>query len=195
MGKRAILCLAVMALILSACGSTKTDATAASDAPSADATPITAADPYAIPTTIDAAYINKVMKALEQVRGNVRRDVVGHQTMTQVDYEELDDIYDGDLLAAQRHTFSDSSDQPQPDIKRNPGDEVYTVTKIRAATPSCIAFEDVDDTSAVYANPMPPSGTWVEVLWPVKATHGYNPTPWKIELEEPVSSEANPYEC
>jgi hypothetical protein len=195
MSKRGFICLAVMAVVLSACGSSTGAISRPPDPQPADSTPITAADPYAIPATIDAAYINRVMKALEDVRGQVRRDVYKSQSFSQVDYNKLDDIYDGEELSAQRKSYSDASEVSHPEAKSNPGDEIYTVSKIRAARSDCIAFEAIDDTNAVDTTPEPPIGPKIVVLWPEKAAYGFNPTPWKIEMDELVSTEVAPYEC
>jgi hypothetical protein len=195
MSKRGFICLAVMAVVLSACGSSPGAISRPPDPQPADSTPITAADPYAIPANIDAAYINRVMRALEDVRGQVRRDVYKSQSVSQLDYNKFDDIYDGQYLVGERQLLGSDSEVTHPEAKPNPGDEIYSVTKIRAARSDCIAFEAMDDLNPVNVTPTASVGPKIVVLWPVKATKGFNPTPWKIELDEPVSSEATPYEC
>jgi hypothetical protein len=195
MGKRGFICLAVMALVLSACGSsTKTDAMADSITPLGNDTPITAADPYAIPANIDADYINRVMKALMQVRGDVRRDVLRTQRVSPLDYDELDDLYNGNLRYIERQGFSDFSEAAQPEDKTNPGNEVVTVSKVRNVTPGCIAFEAVDNTDALYRTPISPT-PYVVMLVQLRAANGHNPTPWKMQVEQPLSTEKTRYEC
>ena len=51
--------------------------------------PTTTTDPYAVPATIDVAYVNKVLAGLDAAVGDVTLLVVRTRTLTQEAYDRL----------------------------------------------------------------------------------------------------------
>src|SRR5581483_2350776 len=85
--RRAAAGLVSVGLLLSACGKSATAHQAASTklpqptVPPTAPTTTTPADPYAIPATIDAAYLNRVFLALEHIDGDATRLIVANKKL------------------------------------------------------------------------------------------------------------------
>ncbi len=92
--------VALLLLLCAACSSGGTHSTART----ADATvpaSTTTTDPYAVPATIDIAYLNRVFAALEKINGDATRLIVAHHAITPDAAKLLSAIYTEDEFRAQ----------------------------------------------------------------------------------------------
>src|SRR5581483_6015068 len=139
--RRAAAGLVSVGLLLSACGKSTTTHQAASKlpqptVPATAPTTSTPADPYAIPATIDTAYVDRVLKALDHVDGDAARIIVASRQVARDASDRLAAIYSGDELVAQTNAWLDLLDRLN-DVKNPPGDRVTTTKRLIAAHPTC----------------------------------------------------------
>src|SRR3954447_16713594 len=94
---RAVL-VAVSLTALAACSPSSADRGAAGNSipPATDPPTTTTTNPYAIPTVIDAAYVNRVLAGLDAVNGEAVRLVVRSKTIPREAYDRLRAIYGTD---------------------------------------------------------------------------------------------------
>ncbi|MGH9277005.1 MAG: hypothetical protein ACRD12_02695 [Acidimicrobiales bacterium] len=142
----------------------------------------TTTDPYAIPSVIDADYVNRILAAFDAVRGDVYRLVVRTRTIPPEAIDRLKSVYGpgvflqlavDDLQSQMLRGFSDYRDPP--------GNQRSTVDRLITANHSCVFAQVRRDYSAVTSRPNPaPDKVWIALLrnpgdidpW------RYNPTAW-----------------
>ena len=144
----------------------------------------TTTNPYAVPAVIDAAYVNRVLAALDAINGEVVRIAYRTRTIPAEARDRLTAIYgtQGILQFAIDGLQLDMSSGFK-NYRAEGGNRISTVNQLMTAQASCI-FAQVHrdfsaittDTSAV-VNPQ-----WV-ALTPLDLTRDpnrYNPTPWTL---------------
>ena len=145
----------------------------------------TAEQTYAVPETIDAAYVNRVMEALNKVYGDVVRKKVSSGEFREEDLIPIRAIYNDPEFEQAAFALGRS---PIGDLAqyRDPlGDRKITVLKLMTAKPDCISFEAAYDFAAVVKESEPGHG-WI-TLRPSQQDSdpaNLNPTPWSVALEE-----------
>lgn len=138
-----------------------------------------AADPYAIPGVIDAAYVNRVLAALNQIDGDFIRLLVqtrtlgpGARTLVRAIYNDPE--FDVEVRSLETLDFSLA--------KQPPGNRKSSVTEVVTASASCILAKVRSDYSAVVVTPEDqPGKVEVVTLRPKQAgadPQSLNPTPW-----------------
>src|SRR5436305_12121423 len=75
--------------------------------------PTTTTNPYAVPTVIDAAYVNRVLAGLDAINGDVTRQVVSTRTIPRDAYDRMRALYGDD------HWLQLRIDSFQSDLRRN----------------------------------------------------------------------------
>ena len=193
--------LAALALVASAAcsnggaekGSAGANPTVATDPPRTNPTvatapaPTTTTNPYAVPSVIDVAYVNRVLAALDKVLGDAIRSMVAAGTITTDGYDRLRSIFgDTQLLQNSISLLELQMHQGFREYKRSPGNRSTTVRQVVTATPTCIWAQVARDYTAVDANP----GTTFNPQWvslrPLDASRDpkkYNPTPWATHYD------------
>jgi len=145
----------------------------------------TTTDPYAVPTVIDAAYVERVLNALEDVRADVRRDVVANHRFTQESRDKLAETVQGDALKIELQVFNDASMAPTPaNTRQPPGSSRYMVERIRSASSTCIEANVTVDSSAVVTDAPERSAIRIVTLDATSARGRWNPTVWRKRLEQ-----------
>lgn len=178
-----LLVVGLAAACLAGCGS----GDSAADGPTATlgtAPPVT--DPYALPEVIDAAYVNRVLAALDQAVGDVVRIVVSTRTLSPEAIERLQAWYLGDALQLKFGNFQRDIFNDFTMYRQNPGNKKTVVTSLITARPNCIFAEVSRDFSAVGANPDPNLSRQWTALVPAnrnKDVGYYNPTPWMLTYD------------
>ena len=180
--RSAAILLGLLALAgLGACGGNDTPSSAGATVPKATSS-TTPADPYAIPPTIDAAYLNKVFAALERVDGDATRLILQSKTLPPEAARRLRAIYDEEEFKAQVDLWLDLITKKELGrSKPNPGDRVTTVRQVLRGGGDCTYVAVARDYSQIIGDPAP-TAEYVG-LKPSDATRDpadLNPTPWMI---------------
>jgi hypothetical protein len=141
----------------------------------------TTTDPYAVPPTIDAAYVNRVLSGLDQAVGDVVRLVVRSRNLPPEAVDRLRALYSGDVLQLRIDSLQDEIRAGLADYQANPGNKKTTAIELISANPTCVFARVARDYSAVTATKdSTPSTQWV-ALRP-RGTDapgdGYNLTHW-----------------
>lgn len=147
----------------------------------------TTTNPYAVPTVIDAAYVNRVLAGLDAAVGDVTRMVVRTRTIPREAYDRLRAIYanDGSLQLA--------IDIIQNDIRRDlpgysvePGNQVTRVVELITNNSACIFVRVSRNYSAIGPGASPTSDkNWVALrrLDQARDFNGYNSVGWAFAYE------------
>ena len=193
--------LAALALLAStACsdggaerGSAGANPAVATDPPRANATvatdprTTTTTNPYAVPAVIDAAYVNRVLAALDKVLGDAIRSMVAAGTITTDGYDRLRAVYGSNELLQNMVTLLEFHMRDGfREYKRNPGNRITTVKDLISVRPTCIWARVERDFSAVDANPgIAVNPQWVALmaLDSSRDPKQYNPTPWAAHYD------------
>lgn len=141
-----------------------------------------AGDPaFTVPTPIDAAYVGRLLAALDAVQGAVARRIVETGTVSEAEMIPLRAVFLGPELRAQSEGFGDLIESIDR-IRRPPGDNRTTVVRLVTARPDCIYAETTVDVSAAVIDPPPPFTSFVALRpsRPGDDPQGHNPTPYSI---------------
>ncbi|MEN3314623.1 MAG: hypothetical protein V7605_857 [Acidimicrobiaceae bacterium] len=149
--------------------------------------PPTTADPYAVPATIDAAYVNKVLEGLDAAVGDIVRLVIATRQISPEVIDRLNALYinhdDANLLL---QGIQDVMRKNFVNIRSNPGNEKSTVTEMITSSRACIFAKLSKDYSAVTST----GDAATKVEWiglkpsdSTKDPNDVNPTPWMIATE------------
>ncbi|MGI8683930.1 MAG: hypothetical protein ACR2MO_02305 [Acidimicrobiales bacterium] len=152
------------------------------------ATATTAPNPFAVPETIDAAYVDRVLVELNKVYGDVGRKIRATGQYQRSDLDPLGAIFNDPLLELQVEEFGKISTMDASSFKVPLGDRRLTVEELITARPDCVFAGVRLDVSAVAANP-PPVRTIYLTLRPTQAganPKGVNSTPWSMSGESDV---------
>lgn len=184
----ALVALAVAALALGACRADGDDGDEPrTTVPTAPATTTsTAAVSYDVPATIDKAYIEKVMAALDRVFGETARYLVAKRAADQEFGRYLIATYGGESLSLTQQIWGQVINDDFRLLRANPGDARTEVRRILVAEPGCIVFEAGRDFSAVFNEPDPAGPARFVGLVPLppgRDARGHNPTPWIITFD------------
>lgn len=194
---RVVALLAGLALLTGACrGDTDTgDATnTTADTVPASTTTTPPADPFAVPATIDAAYVDRVLVELNRVYGDVVRTVRARGRYERGDAAVLLTIFNPPLYERQAEIFGDIPTQDAGLFKDPVGNRVMKVQQLITAGPDCILAKVGFDFSAVLKDPPPanPSYITLKPKRPGSDPKGVNPTPWAMTREtETLENECN----
>lgn len=184
----------VLLMVLAACRK-PAPADPETTVPTAPATTTTTAVSFAVPPTIDAAYIQKVMAALDHVEGDAVRRVLGEGRLDERFVKSLAAIYGpqaGDL--AQQNWLKVAGGHFEL-LTSPPGDPATTVQRIVAAEPTCVVFAARRDFSAMFKKPDPPGPQryiGLVPLPPERNPDGENPTPWIMSFDGNFTDGAQP---
>ena len=194
----------LVALVIGACsggdgggdggssGATVPDDTAVEATTTTAASGGTADDPaLAVPATIDAAYVERVLAELDRVQGDVFRRIVATGSFAQSELVPLRAVFNDPELSGQAQGFATlvgSIDR----ARKPPGDNRTTVVRLLTARPDCIYAETSVDLSATVLEPPPPRTLWIALRpsQPDSDPQGLNPTPFSIAAEH--TAEADP---
>lgn len=184
---RRALCLVFAVLVLGACSDDGAGDDPSATVPTAPTTTsTTASDPYAVPAVIDAAYLDLVLAALEQVDGDVARIVVQEGYLVPAAVDRIQAIYALDEANEQLrlwgHAIREGLDAV---LKQPPGNRVTHVRRIvEVVEDKCVFAEVVRDYKAVARDPDPPRTSYIALsrLQPQADPMDLNPTPWVISF-------------
>jgi hypothetical protein len=170
---------------LGACGGDDTPAQAGATVPKAT-TPTTAADPYAVPATIDAAYLTKVFAALDGVDGDATRLILRTKNLPPEAAERLASIYGEKEFRVQTGRWLDVLEAGNlAGYKPEPGNLKTSVVRVISSNSQCVFLLGQRDHSAIAVSPPAPQDTYfyLQPLEPIRNRKQFNPTPWMISGE------------
>ncbi len=174
--------LAALALTAPAACSSSSDNAGPTATVATEPAPTTTTDPYAVPATIDVAYVNRVLAGLDAAVGDVTRLVVRTRTITQEAYDRLKAIYaEPDFMQIKLDGYEHDMRDEFRSYKSPPGNRQSTVSRLISVRPACIFVQVSRDYTAVGVNPLAELQTqWVglTLLDHTRDPNGYNPTPW-----------------
>jgi hypothetical protein len=174
---------AVLVLSLVACGGG--DEEEATPPPSIAEPTTVAADPYAVPPVIDAAYVNRVLEAIDAGVGEVVRIVYRTRDLPPEVFDRLKALYlERETINTLLIGLQDDMRLGFPGYRQNPGNTKSRVDALLNSSPSCIFVRVTRDYSQVGTN-SEPSVEWIGLKPrdPTRAPNHYNPTPWMVALE------------
>lgn len=178
--------LAVVIMIAGCRSGADPGPTAGNTVPTEPPRTTTTADPYAIPTVIDAAYVNRILAGLDAAMGDVARMVIETRTIPREALDRMRALYgNDDWLQRTIDAFQGDIRRNFSNYKANPGNKTSEVTQVLSATPSCIFVRVTRDFTAVSSSPPYTSDLWVALrpVEPARDPRRLNPTTWAFVLE------------
>jgi len=178
--RRGLGCLVALTLVFGACNR-DTDEPSPPRATSTSTTTTAPADPYAIPDTIDVAYVQRVIDKLYEIEAEAAAEIVANKELVPSAAEKLRSIYAVDELNAQLRAWGDivSGDELNS-FKNPPGPVEVSVVRIGTATATCVRVETLEDATPTAVSPQTPYSNFLRLI---RAAPGQNPTPWVIAEE------------
>lgn len=140
----------------------------------------TTVDPFAIPSKIDAAYIERVLAAIDQVRADVRNHVVATKTYSPEDDAKLKAIYGREQYEFASQEFKNDAIVGVPSIRPGSGAALITVVAVRSARSDCVEVEAILDERPNQITPREPADAIVTLRTETHDTT-VNPTPWELQ--------------
>ena len=173
--------LCVGLVVLAACSSgSKPGGSASVPAAAATAASTTTADPWAVPSTITPAYLDRVLAELNHIDGNAFRDARAHNAVTPT-Y-----LADERTIRAGPHEVQLREDLVNKDISIHwsgvaavPGDREMTVISVLSAPRPCVFAEVNVDFSPITVGPPQTYPPWYIALIPM-AANNMNATHWAL---------------
>jgi len=175
---------AALSLLTSCSGPVTANGTATlpGPAPASTATPSTS-DPWAVPATIDATYVNRVLAFLDHAQGNAVRSVRRANALTP-EFTRIQSAIRADpheiRLAIQ--VQENSIKTGWSNLRSSPGDRSTTVQLLLRVDQHCIVSAVVEDFSALTITAPIRYPAWFVGLV-AKAVSAANPTHWAISYD------------
>ena len=136
-------------------------------------------DPYAVPSKITPAYVQRVLNALEGVNGRATRLIVENRRLVPEAAEILRSTNTKTQYQLQRRIWSIQISSGLPNYLPTPGPVIDHMSSLISATKSCV-FAAIDrDYSKLELDPQPSPLTYVSLTnKPSTTSLSPNPTPW-----------------
>jgi hypothetical protein len=151
----------------------------------------TSVDVATVPATIDTAYVQKVMDALDQVLGDAIRDFAQNKGPTKRFNEVLTALYEGPeydtVISLYGRLATQFAVGNTPPVRGSPGNPATRIESIVDSSPKCIVTDVNRSFETVFSAPAPAGSTSGVVqltrLKPDRDPFHRNPTPWAITAE------------
>jgi hypothetical protein len=157
----------------------------------------TTTTPYAVPTVIDEAYVERVLNALNKIEGDAMREIVNAEDLVPPAAEKLRTIYLRAELNEQLRVWNQAVVDGFTGYRHPPRDIKTRVESLPVKSPTCIEATTIDDLSSVGAASAPERRHQV-VLRPrdeAQDPQKLNPTPWMVALKLLASSATRKNPC
>jgi len=163
--RRAVLAVTVGALLAASCSSSKAGVAAVGPTIATAPETTTTTDPYAVPTVIDVAYVNRVLAGLDAAVGDVVRFVVKTDPPPHEITLRLKALYNEEQTALQLEGFHQDRLKAFAGYRDNPGDQRSTVIEVVTGTSHCIFAHVNRDYGPVVKIPNPDlADQWIAVV-------------------------------
>jgi hypothetical protein len=188
LGSRAAGATSALVLLLSglaaACGGGRANVGPGATVPQARSTSTTTADPYAIRSPITAAYVQRVLAALDAISADAIRIVIAQGRLVPDAARRLRAISTSTSFEQQSMIVLNQIGAGLSNYRSAPGPVRDTVQELISARPSCIFASLTRDLSALEKQPESLPTNFV-VLRPRSSGDDptdLNPTPWVIDF-------------
>lgn len=156
-------------------------------------------NPDVVPAVITPAYVDAVFAVLEHIDGNASRALIRAHAVTPEVLADIRAIYNDPLYAEEVKIAYESLQGNLSNVRRPPGDVRIGVTRLLAASSTCIFVETRSDYSRVVFKPpaQPASEYWVlRPKEPGADPKHLNATPWALSFNRTFQSPtAIPNQC
>jgi hypothetical protein len=176
--------LAIVPVLAAACGGSTASAGAGATVPHAAPTSTTSADPYAVPSPITVAYVQRVLDELDSISGQAISIVVAQRSLVPDAARRLRAISTSASFSQQSMIMLNQIDSGLSNYRVPPGPVHDKIDRLISANPSCVFASLTRDFSAVEKAPELSPTTYL-VLRPRAAADdptNLNPTPWVIDF-------------
>ncbi|MFN2606907.1 MAG: hypothetical protein ABR511_03270 [Acidimicrobiales bacterium] len=146
----------------------------------------TTTNPYAVPPTIDVAYVNRVLAGLDAAFGDILRQVVKDRAINRAVDDQLTALYTNKMQALTVITLEAEAGNGFRSFKDPPGDQRTTVARLITAERGCIFAQVNRDLSPLSQSPDSEAASqWVGLVPadPARDPSSVNPTPWIYSYE------------
>lgn len=189
--------LASLLLVASLAACSHAAPTPASTTTTAPSTTSTTVVDYSVPAVIDAAYVTKVMKALDHIYGDAIRVMAHDRAVDEPFLKPLVAIYAPHEFQNIRDLWTTDVARGLPGLAANPGDPTTLVSAIVRSEQGCVLFSVKRDFSATRTGPLSSTPQRYIGLVPVDVARDpghINPTPWRMAFDGFITSGAVPRE-
>ncbi|MDQ1515521.1 MAG: hypothetical protein QOE80_1351 [Actinomycetota bacterium] len=141
---------------------------------------------YAVPATIDAAYVEKVMKALDHLYGDAVRQLVTDHAMSDRFIKQLLALYSKTPFEGYQVVWRKSLNDGLKSIAPQPGDPLTHIQAVLQASPTCVVVQVDRDLSPTLARRQDESPQRFVALIPKDPARDpliANPTPWTMSFD------------
>lgn len=183
-------CLVLLLVALVGCrgggGDDGEEHTTVPTSPSSMGTTTTSALSYAVPDTLDVAYVERVMAALDRLYGDLARHVAATRELDEEFARFLVSIYAGGSFESEKVLWSTVASEGFELLRERPGDARTTVERVVEARKDCIVVQARRDFFAMFNEPDPAGPPRFVALVPLPADRnpdGRNPTPWLMSFD------------
>ncbi|HVF74937.1 MAG TPA: hypothetical protein VM938_07795 [Acidimicrobiales bacterium] len=144
---------------------------------------------------IDAAYVEKVMAALDHVYGDAIRILARERKITQDFLDRLAAIYGDRFFRLAQQSWSREALDGFATLASTPGDPTVTVTSLVKHDRECVIAAVIRDFSLVRNGiPATTPQRYIALIPKGGATNGLNPTPWVLSYDGWTSTGVEPSE-
>lgn len=172
--------------LLAGCGSSSSDDAADDQKLLATVSTATTVDPWAVPSTIDDAYAQRVIQQLSNVLGDVRQDVFDNHVYTDEDKAKIAATHAGLLLTNRDADMATASTSLHPLIRNSPSPWNIHVEQVSGFTSTCMyVFGKTDDSSNRLDDGYVPDPSAWGLKYDASSKSGINPTGWKFIEDVP----------
>lgn len=171
-----------MCAALAACGGSAAARQTQATVPDTTIPPINS---YAVPPHITAAYVQRVLNALDKVDGDATRLIVANRSLIPAAIYRLKAIDSDPWFTEVSDTWADQLAQGLKGYRLHPGEKKEIVEQVISATPVCVFAKVLTDYSQVSTKVQHPQTNYLQLIpLPVgRDSYHYNVTPWLINVE------------
>ncbi len=184
---RALWVFAAVSLVLAGCSDGDDEATDPSPPdPNPPSTTTEPADPFAVPTEIDLAYVNRVLDELDALRGESLRVAIRDEGPSDEAIAVLYRAVDDEVLAQPQSSYLNLALDGFSTIQPDPGDPATEASELLTATEDCISAVGTSDSSAFLVESQGPAPVIIELR---PAEREGNATGWILAPLVPPSTD------
>jgi hypothetical protein len=141
---------------------------------------------YSVPAVIDAAYVEKVMEALDHVYGDAIRILARERQITKEFLEHLASIYGDRFFRLAQDAWVKDAAEGLVGLPARPGDPETTIQQLVRADSNCIVASVVRDFAPTRSTPQEKTPQRFIGLVPLPGDRDgaqINPTPWLMAYD------------
>ncbi|MFN2608858.1 MAG: hypothetical protein ABR511_13370 [Acidimicrobiales bacterium] len=155
----------------------------------------TTTNAYAVPTVIDAAYINRILAGIDATFGDLIRTALAQHAVTAEAIDRMKALFSGPVLTTQLNLLTEEEAGGFRDLKPNPGNRSTKVVTIVTALADCVYAHVSRDYSAVAVAPsaaLTDQYVGLNRASPGQDPNHYNPTGWTVVYDGFLQDHSQP---